>query len=83
MEVGATVSSLPRADRGDLEGPGPPPAGPFVALASPDMAGAAAIFDLDRTLLRTSSTPAINRALFQQGVAHRESVRRVFVVQLT
>ena len=38
------------------------------------MAGAAAIFDLDRTLLRTSSTPAINRALFQQGVAHRESV---------
>ena len=29
------------------------------------MAGAAAIFDLDRTLLRTSSTPALNQALFE------------------
>jgi putative phosphoserine phosphatase/1-acylglycerol-3-phosphate O-acyltransferase len=38
------------------------------------MAGAAAIFDLDRTLLRTSSTPTINRALFEQGVARRPSV---------
>jgi putative phosphoserine phosphatase/1-acylglycerol-3-phosphate O-acyltransferase len=38
------------------------------------MAGAAAIFDLDRTLLRTSSTPAINEALFQQGLARRSSV---------
>jgi putative phosphoserine phosphatase/1-acylglycerol-3-phosphate O-acyltransferase len=38
------------------------------------MAGAAAIFDLDRTLLRTSSTPAINEALFKQGVARRASV---------
>src|SRR5579872_2504678 len=38
------------------------------------MAGAAAIFDLDRTLLRTSTTPALNGALFQQGVARRSSV---------
>ncbi len=38
------------------------------------MAGAAAIFDLDRTLLRTSSTPAINEALFKQGVARQSSV---------
>jgi putative phosphoserine phosphatase/1-acylglycerol-3-phosphate O-acyltransferase len=38
------------------------------------MAGAAAIFDLDRTLLRTSSTPALNLALFEQGVARRSSV---------
>jgi putative phosphoserine phosphatase / 1-acylglycerol-3-phosphate O-acyltransferase len=32
---------------------------------------AAAIFDLDRTLLRTSSTPAINEALFEVGLARR------------
>lgn len=38
------------------------------------MAGAAAIFDLDRTLLRTSSTPALNQALFEQGVARRSSL---------
>jgi len=38
------------------------------------MAGAAAIFDLDRTLLRSSSTPALNQALFEQGVAGRRSV---------
>lgn len=38
------------------------------------MAGAAAIFDLDRTLLRTSSTPAINSALFEAGLVGRESV---------
>jgi putative phosphoserine phosphatase/1-acylglycerol-3-phosphate O-acyltransferase len=38
------------------------------------MAGSAAIFDLDRTLLRSSSTPALNRALFEQGVARRLSV---------
>lgn len=35
------------------------------------MAGAAAIFDLDRTLLRGSSTPALNQALYEQGVASR------------
>ncbi len=34
----------------------------------------AAIFDLDRTLLRTSSTPAINEALFEVGLARRPSV---------
>lgn len=38
------------------------------------MARAAAIFDLDRTLLRTSSTPAINAALFEAGLVGRESV---------
>ena len=38
------------------------------------MPGAAAIFDLDRTLLRTSSTPALNQALFEQGVARRSSL---------
>jgi putative phosphoserine phosphatase/1-acylglycerol-3-phosphate O-acyltransferase len=38
------------------------------------MAGAAAIFDLDRTLLRSSSTPALNQALFEQGVARRSSL---------
>jgi putative phosphoserine phosphatase / 1-acylglycerol-3-phosphate O-acyltransferase len=34
-----------------------------------DMAGAAAIFDLDRTLLRSSSSSAINMALFEAGLA--------------
>lgn len=38
------------------------------------MGGSAAIFDLDRTLLRTSSTPAINAALFEAGLVGRESV---------
>ncbi len=38
------------------------------------MARSAAIFDLDRTLLRTSSTPAINAALFESGLVGRESV---------
>jgi putative phosphoserine phosphatase/1-acylglycerol-3-phosphate O-acyltransferase len=38
------------------------------------MAGAAAIFDLDRTLLRSSSTPAFNQALFEQGVASRPAI---------
>ncbi len=38
------------------------------------MARSAAIFDLDRTLLRTSSTPAINSALFEAGLVGRESV---------
>ena len=38
------------------------------------MAGTAAIFDLDRTLLRTSSTPAINSALYEAGLVGRESV---------
>lgn len=33
-----------------------------------------AVFDLDRTLLRTSSTPAINAALFEAGLVGRESV---------
>jgi putative phosphoserine phosphatase / 1-acylglycerol-3-phosphate O-acyltransferase len=32
------------------------------------MAGGAAIFDLDRTLLRSSSTPAINQGLHEAGV---------------
>jgi putative phosphoserine phosphatase/1-acylglycerol-3-phosphate O-acyltransferase len=35
------------------------------------MAGAAAIFDLDRTLLRGSSTPTLNQALYEQGLAGR------------
>jgi putative phosphoserine phosphatase / 1-acylglycerol-3-phosphate O-acyltransferase len=35
------------------------------------MADTAAVFDLDRTLLRTSSTPAINRALFEHGLVSR------------
>jgi putative phosphoserine phosphatase/1-acylglycerol-3-phosphate O-acyltransferase len=45
------------------------------------MAAVAAIFDLDRTLLRTSSTPAINSALFETGVAGRGSIpgQRVFL----
>ena len=38
------------------------------------MAPTAAIFDLDRTLLRTSSTPAINLALYEAGLVGRESV---------
>lgn len=38
------------------------------------MAATAAIFDLDRTLLRTSSTPAINSALFEAGLVGREAV---------
>lgn len=38
------------------------------------MGRSAAIFDLDRTLLRTSSTPAINSALFEAGLVGRESV---------
>lgn len=38
------------------------------------MAAAAAIFDLDRTLLRTSSTPAINEALFETGLTSRSGV---------
>ena len=38
------------------------------------MAAEAAIFDLDRTLLSTSSTPAINSALFEAGLVGRESV---------
>lgn len=38
------------------------------------MAGSAAVFDLDRTLLRTSSTPAINAALYEAGLVGRESV---------
>jgi putative phosphoserine phosphatase / 1-acylglycerol-3-phosphate O-acyltransferase len=38
------------------------------------MVRAAAIFDLDRTLLRTSSTPLLNVALFETGLARRPSV---------
>lgn len=38
------------------------------------MGATAAIFDLDRTLLRTSSTPVINTALFEAGLVGRESV---------
>lgn len=38
------------------------------------MSATAAIFDLDRTLLRTSSTPAINGALFEQGLVQRSSL---------
>lgn len=38
------------------------------------MGSSAAFFDLDRTLLRTSSTPAINAALFEAGVVHRRDV---------
>jgi putative phosphoserine phosphatase/1-acylglycerol-3-phosphate O-acyltransferase len=38
------------------------------------MARAAAIFDLDRTLLRTSSTPLLNAALFETGLTRRPSV---------
>lgn len=34
----------------------------------------AAIFDLDRTLLRSSSTPAINLALFSKGLVGRSTV---------
>jgi putative phosphoserine phosphatase / 1-acylglycerol-3-phosphate O-acyltransferase len=36
--------------------------------------GAAAIFDLDRTLLRSSSTPAINQAVFEAGLTTRSGV---------
>jgi putative phosphoserine phosphatase/1-acylglycerol-3-phosphate O-acyltransferase len=38
------------------------------------MAETAAVFDLDRTLLRTSSTPAINRALYEHGLVPRLGV---------
>lgn len=38
------------------------------------MAGVAAIFDLDRTLLRGSSTPVFNLALFEAGLAPRSGV---------
>ena len=38
------------------------------------MPATAAIFDLDRTLLRTSSTPAINEALFEQGLIQRSAL---------
>jgi putative phosphoserine phosphatase/1-acylglycerol-3-phosphate O-acyltransferase len=44
------------------------------AISVAGMPGAAAIFDLDRTLLRTSSTPALNQALFEEGVARRSSL---------
>jgi putative phosphoserine phosphatase/1-acylglycerol-3-phosphate O-acyltransferase len=43
-------------------------------LASGVVVAGAAIFDLDRTLLRTSSTPAINAALFESGLVGRESL---------
>jgi putative phosphoserine phosphatase/1-acylglycerol-3-phosphate O-acyltransferase len=38
------------------------------------MAGAAAIFDLDRTLLRGSSSPAFNEAMFEAGLTSRRSL---------
>lgn len=38
------------------------------------MGRSAAFFDLDRTLLRTSSTPAINAALFEAGLVHRKDM---------
>jgi putative phosphoserine phosphatase/1-acylglycerol-3-phosphate O-acyltransferase len=38
------------------------------------MPATAAIFDLDRTLLRTSSTTAINAALFEQGLVQRSAL---------
>jgi putative phosphoserine phosphatase/1-acylglycerol-3-phosphate O-acyltransferase len=38
------------------------------------MAGAAAIFDLDRTLLRGSSAHAFNEALFESGLTGRRSL---------
>jgi putative phosphoserine phosphatase/1-acylglycerol-3-phosphate O-acyltransferase len=38
------------------------------------MAGAAAFFDLDRTLLRGSSSPAFNEAMFEAGLTGRRSV---------
>lgn len=38
------------------------------------MGSAAAFFDLDRTLLRTSSTPAINAALFEAGLVRRRDM---------
>lgn len=38
------------------------------------MGATAAVFDLDRTLLRTSSTPMINSALFEAGLVGRESI---------
>jgi putative phosphoserine phosphatase/1-acylglycerol-3-phosphate O-acyltransferase len=47
--------------------------GTIDAVASIWMDGAA-IFDLDRTLLRRSSTPAINEALFEVGLARRPSI---------
>jgi putative phosphoserine phosphatase / 1-acylglycerol-3-phosphate O-acyltransferase len=47
---------------------------PGLAVAFPFMAGAAAVFDLDRTLLRTSSTPFLNAALFETGLAGRPGV---------
>jgi putative phosphoserine phosphatase/1-acylglycerol-3-phosphate O-acyltransferase len=38
------------------------------------MGSSAAFFDLDRTLLRTSSTPAINGALFEAGLVSRKDM---------
>ncbi|HET6875550.1 MAG TPA: HAD-IB family hydrolase [Acidimicrobiales bacterium] len=38
------------------------------------MSSAAAIFDLDRTLLRTSSTPEINKSLFEAGLVSRKDM---------
>jgi putative phosphoserine phosphatase/1-acylglycerol-3-phosphate O-acyltransferase len=38
------------------------------------MAGTAAIFDLDRTLLRGSSSPAFNEALFETGLVNRRAL---------
>lgn len=53
------------------KGPVTPPAGPFFASRFKVMGAAAAIFDLDRTLLRGASGPAINAALAEVGLRQR------------
>ena len=65
----------PLSGRTYSKGPPSPRAGPFDASTTVFGVGAtAAVFDLDRTLLRTSSTPAINSSLFEAGLVGRESV---------
>lgn len=53
------------------KGPVTPPAGPFLASRFTVMGAAAAIFDLDRTLLRGASGPALNAALAEVGLRSR------------
>lgn len=84
MDISTTVGPpFPPQRPIPTKGPLSPRAGPFVASGVRSwretvrfgaMSARAAIFDLDRTLLRTSSTPAINAALFEAGLVGRETL---------
>jgi putative phosphoserine phosphatase/1-acylglycerol-3-phosphate O-acyltransferase len=58
--------------RGPPARPAPPPIAGRGSVAAVGLS--AAFFDLDRTLLRTSSTPAISAALFYAGLVDRRDV---------